>query len=106
MSQRDFLRRFDATAFAVLNGAGLADRAVYTAPGGAQLPCTVTIDRDVANFGDDEAPVSAPQTLVTFQRSEVEPVRFARLTLDGDVFVLDQRIRQDESISQWVVANG
>lgn len=106
MSQRDFLRRFDAAAFAVFKGAGLADGAVYTAPGGAQLPCTVTIDRDVADFGDDEAPVSAPQTLVTFQRSEVEPVRFARLTLDGEVFVLDQRIRQDESISQWVVANG
>ncbi|KIJ00481.1 hypothetical protein ST27_10330 [Xanthomonas phaseoli pv. phaseoli] len=106
MSQRDFLRRFDASAFSVFKDAGLADGAVYTAPGGAQLPCTVTIDRDVADFGDDEAPVSAPQTLVTFQRSEVEPVRLARLALNDEVFVLDRRIRQDESISQWVVVNG
>ncbi|MCF8809672.1 hypothetical protein KIP31_10115 [Xanthomonas campestris pv. campestris] len=106
MSQKDFLRHFDAAAFAVFRGAGLADSATYTAPGGGQVPCTITIDRDVADFGDDEAPVSAPQTLVTFQRSEVEPARMGRVALTGEVFVLDRRVRQDESISQWVVANG
>lgn len=107
MSQRDFLQRFDAAAFSAFSAVGIADAANYLAPGSTNLlACTVTVDRDVVDFGDDGAPVSAPQTLVTFQRAELEPARLGRLVLPGETFVLEKRIRQDESRSQWVVANG
>jgi hypothetical protein len=107
VSQRDFLRQFDALALSAFSAAGIADAGNYYAPGSTTAqPCTVTIDRDVVDYGDDGAAVSTPKTLVAFQRAEVEPVRGGRLVLPRETFVLDKRFKQDESRSQWVVANG
>lgn len=107
MSQRQFMQEFDAAAFAAFADAGLADSAQYLAPGAAAaLPCTVQIDRDVRDFGMDGAPVNTGYTLVTFQRAEVEPARRGRLVLPGETLVLAERVRQDESISQWVADHG
>lgn len=107
MSQRDFLRQFDAVAFGAFAEAGVGDRVVYFAPGSATgVPCTVLIDRDYVEFGDDGAPVSVPQTHVTLQLAEMEPMRFGRLVLPGESLVLERRVQQDESSTRWVVAHG
>ncbi|MCW0398770.1 hypothetical protein NB688_000584 [Xanthomonas sacchari] len=107
MSQRDFLRQFDALAISAFSAAGIADTGSYYAPGSpVAQPCTVTIDRDVMDYGDDAAPVSTSRTLVGFQRSEVEPAHGGRLALPGETFLLEKRVKQDESRSQWVVTNG
>lgn len=107
MNQRQFLEAFDSDAFAAFADVGMADVAAYKAPGADTLvSCTVQIDRNVRDFGDDIMPVSTGYTLVTFQRAEVEPAKRGRLVLPGETLVLAERVRQDESISQWVADHG
>lgn len=113
MSQTAFLRDFDAQAIAAFFGSGLADAATYVAnpaadPAQDPVPCTVLVDRDVTDFGDDLAPVSVPVVLVTFQRAEVDPQAGdagaqVTLTATGEVFDLIRRVRADESICRWEV---
>ncbi|KAB7767625.1 hypothetical protein [Xanthomonas maliensis] len=104
MSQREFLQAFDADAFSAFAAVGLADGdARYQGPGDTYaLPCTVQIDRDVRDFGGDPAPVSTGYTLVTLLRAEVQPVKRGLVLLVGETLVLVERVREDESISQWV----
>ncbi|NJC38142.1 hypothetical protein GGR60_002696 [Xanthomonas arboricola] len=107
MNQRQFLAAFDSDAFAAFADVGMADVAAYQAPGAdTVVSCTVQIDRNVRDFGDDIMPVSTVYTLVTFQRAEVEPAKRGRLVLPGETLVLAERVRQDESISQWVADHG
>ncbi|QHG87934.1 hypothetical protein ACCQ13_14685 [Xanthomonas sp. NCPPB 1638] len=107
MSQRQFMQEFDAVAFAAFAESGLADAAQYLAPGDdVALPCTVQIDRNVRDFGSDSVPVSTGFILVTFQRAEVEPAKRGKLLLPGETLLLAERVRQDESISQWVADHG
>lgn len=127
MSQAAFLRQFDADAFAGFAAAGIADAATYLSPEALQaidaydpddpdavppplpVPCTVTVDRDVENFGDDRAPVSTLTTRIAFQRAEVAPAQRGRVTLldelglPAETFVLVERARADESLSVWWV---
>ncbi len=112
MNQAAFLRQFDANAIGAFFGAGLADAATYQAPTPegddpvvpAPVSCTVLVDRNVTDFGDDLAPVSVPVVLVTFQRSEVEPAGgTVTLTGTGEAFSLIRRVRADESVSRWEV---
>lgn len=110
MNQTAFLRDFDAHAVAAFFGTGLADAATYVAdpaagPAQDAVPCTVLVDRDVTDFGDDLAPISVPLVLASFQRAEVEPVAGAQITLTatGEIFDLVRRVRADESISRWEV---
>ncbi|UYK82311.1 hypothetical protein NG829_08475 [Xanthomonas sacchari] len=107
MSQREFLQQLDAALFGAFTDAGMGDRALYLAPGtAAGVPCTVLVDRDYVDFGDDGASVSAPQTYVTLQMAEALPARFGKVIVAGEVLVLDARVRQDESSSRWVVVHG
>ncbi|MEA9657843.1 hypothetical protein [Xanthomonas campestris] len=107
MTQREFLQAFDAVAFTAFAEVGLADGARYQAPGSTEaVPCTVQIDRDVRDFGGDLAPVSTGHTLVTLQRAEVQPAKRGRVLLTGETLVLAERVREDESISQWVADHG
>lgn len=106
MSQNDFLREFDADAFATFLGAGMGDSATYTAPAGAPVACTVLVDRDVEDYGEDDAPVSLRRTRITFQRAEVEPVGMGQVVIGAETFTLAKRARYDESISAWWVQHG
>ncbi|WP_372165363.1 hypothetical protein [Xanthomonas euvesicatoria] len=107
MNQREFMQAFDATAFAAFADVGLADGARYQAPGATEtVRCTVQIDRDVRDFGSDLAPVSTGYTLVTLQRAEVQPAKRGRVLLDSETLVLAERVREDESVSQWVADHG
>lgn len=108
MSQRAALRAFDAEVFADARAEGLADAAVYQAPGGLVIPCTVMVDDGVEDMGDDRAPVSADRTLVSFQLSEVQPVVRAQvvITATGEIFKLARRVERDESSEQWEVERG
>ena len=107
MNQAAFLRDFDAAAVGAFLGAGMADDAVYTAPGGgAGVACRVLVDRDVEDFGDDAAPVSLRRTRITFQRAEVEPVAMAQVVIGAETFTLAKRVRFDESLSVWWVQHG
>jgi len=108
MSQRVFLRDFDATAFEAFLGAGLADEALYTPPGAnAAVACQVLVDRDVRDYGNDAAAVGTSYTVVTFRRSQVDPQRGARVVVDptgaANAFTLDAEVKRDESMSRWVV---
>lgn len=104
MSQAAYLRYFDAMAFAALADCGLADAATYRAAS-ADVPvdCTVLVDREVRDFGDDVAPVSTAYTRVIFQRIQVQPVRGGIVTIEGVDYELADRIGEDESASRWVV---
>ncbi|MEO6518828.1 MAG: hypothetical protein ABIO17_07545 [Pseudoxanthomonas sp.] len=106
MSQKDFLRDFDAAAVACFHSAGIADTATYRATV-ADLPvaCVVLVDRNVRDYGDDLAPVAVPKTLVLFQLAQVSPKRGGLVLVHGEEFALDAEVRRDESVSQWVVAN-
>lgn len=106
MSQRDFMQAFDAAAFDAFFGAGLADEAMYTAPGAEPLPVSVLVDRGRRDFGDDAAPVSTQYVRITFQRSQVQPRKQARVEIlpDGEAFRLVHETEDsDESASRWVV---
>ena len=116
MSQAAFLRAFDAAAFGAFAAAGIADAAEYLAPNAAPgyppTPCTVLVDRDVEDFGEDVAPVSAFRTRITFQRLEVTAEEGGVVSLldaaglVAEVFTLAQRTRHDEGISAWWVQHG
>jgi len=116
MSQRAFMQAFDAAAFSLFATAGLADAAEYlapdAAPGTLPAPCTVLVDRDVEDFGDEVAPVSTFRTRITFQRLEVTAEEGGVVSLlDAaglvtEVFTLAQRTRHDEGISAWWVQHG
>lgn len=70
------------------------------------VPCTVMVDRDVQDFSEaDLAPVSARQTLVAFQRAEVEPAGGGLVEVVGypGAMRLVRRARVDESRSVWEV---
>lgn len=104
MSQRDFLQSFDAYAFGAFFDAGMADAATYTPlEGGAGVACRVLVDRGVRDFGDDFAPVSTFRVLVTFQLAQVTPSEGGTVAIGTETFTLVQRVRADESISQWGV---
>lgn len=113
MNQRAFLQAFDAAAFGAFAAAGIADAAEYLAPAAAPdavpVPCTVLVDRDVADYGDEVAPVSVFRTRITFQLIEVVPDEGGVVSLlDGaglvaESFALAQRTRHDEGISAWWV---
>ncbi len=103
MSQRAFLRSLDDQIMGAMLGAGMADSAVYEGGSGA-VSCSVYVDRAAQVFGDDEAEVTGVQTLVTFRLAEVGALEVgARVTVDGETFELVKMIREDESLSTWVV---
>jgi len=107
MSQRDFLRAFDASAFAAFRDAGVADDALYMPPGGgAAVPCVVLVDRGLREFGDDGASVATRYVRIEFQLAEVQPTRGGKVIVDGETFVLDADEDKDESASRWVVVRG
>lgn len=104
MSQAAYLRDFDAMAFAALADCGLADAAIYRATITATpVDCTVLVDREVRDFGDDVAPVSTAYTRVIFQRIQVQPVRGGIVAIEGVDYELADRIGEDEAASRWVV---
>ncbi|MBD9368856.1 hypothetical protein [Xanthomonas sp. XNM01] len=115
MSQADFLRAFDASAFAAFATAGLADAAHYlpaqAAPGTLPVRCGVLVDRSVQDFGDELAPVAVPRTLITLQKAEVSAVQFGTVQLldalgqpqPGEMYDLVKLVREDESITRWEV---
>lgn len=105
MSQKAFLQGLDALMFGAFKAAGVADAATYEFPPGTAVPCTVLLDEDVQDFGDDDAPVSAPFDRVTLQLSEVTPRAggIVQITATGDRLKLERRLGGDSSASQWVV---
>lgn len=111
MSQTAFLRRLDAMIVNRFAASGLADAAHYYAPGDTIAhACTVLVDRNVRNYGDDGAPVDTPYTRVTFQLAEVAPARGGRVALlddaaaEVDAYLLAAHItNSDDSFSRWVV---
>lgn len=107
MSQRDTLRDMDDTLVAAFKGAGLADDAVYTAPGGSAVACEVMVDEGIAEFGEDLATVVGRRTLVSLLLRQIpNPVRGATVVVDGTTYTLDIPESRDQSISRWVVTHG
>ncbi|WP_256775422.1 MULTISPECIES: hypothetical protein [unclassified Stenotrophomonas] len=105
MSQKSTLQNMDALMFAAFAGAGIADAATYQNPAGQPVPCTALLDEGVQDYGDDDAPVSAPYDRVTLQLREVEPRigGIVRITGTGARLKLEKRLRGDASSQQWVV---
>lgn len=115
MNQRDWMQQFDAAAFAAFLDTGLADRARYYAPSTtAGIDCTVLVDRDVRDYGDDLAPVSTSYVRISLRRDEVDADKLARVALldaagtEVEWFRLAAALAEtDESLTHWVaeVAN-
>lgn len=127
MSQLEWMRGFDAMAFAAFRGAGLGDAGSYLSPAAladlraiaghdpddpdappppptpVPVACTVLVDRDVEDFAESGAVVSTLRTKVTFQREELTPEQGGELAIGPERFVLVQRVRADESASAWWV---
>lgn len=106
MSQAAFLRDLDNQLMGAFHAAGLADDATYTAPsGGAAVPCRVYVDRDPATLELNGVDVAGNRVMVGILRAEIDrPDIGGVLVIEGDNFVLESRIRNDESLTRWVVA--
>lgn len=95
----------DETIAAVFADVGIADAAEFTpAGGGAAIPCTVYVDRDVQAWGDEEVEVSVPRTMITLFLAEVTPAHGAIVAIGDESFELDEEERRDESRAVWSVA--
>ncbi|MEO7362124.1 MAG: hypothetical protein ABI120_17475 [Gemmatimonadaceae bacterium] len=110
MSQSVGLRALDQRIFACLQGANLADSALYVpSTGGDPILCSVYVDRDVQTFGD-VGQVIGSDVQITFFNAEVSPLRGDMVTIDPDgsaeVFILESLVSgfQDESRSKWTLA--
>lgn len=108
MSQRDALRDMDDALMGAFKGAGMADDALYTAPGGGTpIPCEVLVDEGIAEYGEDLVTVVGRRTLVGLLLRQVPaPVRGATLLVDGVTYTLDVLESRDQSMSRWVVTHG
>lgn len=109
MSQRDFMRAFDAMAATAFAGVGLADKArCIPLTGGTAVDCTVMVDRSAVEFGDI-APVVSGGVRITFQKAELGEYvvrEGSRIDLleDGQVaesFLLQKLDQSDASIERW-----
>ncbi|MGV8959206.1 MAG: head-tail joining protein [Stenotrophomonas sp.] len=108
MSQKAFLRQFDASAIQAFAATGMADAAAYTPKaGGAAIDCNVMVDRAVQQWGDDPMPLAAGDITVTFQRAQVVPEKGGMLVVDGDTYRLADKLFDDGSLIRYaVVAHG
>lgn len=108
MTHNPFLHNFDALAGVAFAAAGLASGGTYQLGDGPVIPCPeLLVDESALDFGDDVAPVGTVHTLVTIYRRHVpRPERLARVTTGGRVYILNKRVRTDESLEQWVVSHG
>jgi hypothetical protein len=105
VSQLDALRGLDAMILADLKRMDLVDTGTYTAPGGGTpVACDVLVDRNVKDFGDDQAPVATLHVVVGIFREQVAtPARGGVVTVGAESWRLDAKIDQDESLTRWVV---
>lgn len=102
------LAAIDAAIHGAMRATGLADVAIYTAPGDPQqIPCRVYVNRSMQQMGDF-GQVSAPRTLVEIMKADVpDPVKGAMVVIAGERFRLEsEEAGTDESISRWVVGRG
>ena len=108
MSQKAFLRAFDLHAGAAFAAAGMADAAVYTAPGSvAPRACTVTVDRGTQQWGDEPMVVAAGNVIVSFLAPAFAPVKGGAVVVDGDTYRLSDKLGDDGSLVRFaVVAHG
>lgn len=106
MSQRAFARLISDQIMGAMLGAGMADSATYQGSG-AQVPCSVYVDREVELLGPDGETVAGVHTTVSLQLSQVaEPRRGDTVIVDGETFTLHRMIRRDEAETVWVVTDG
>lgn len=108
MSQLDTLQAMDHTMIQAFKAAGLADAAVYS-EGAKPEPCDALVDEGIAEFGPDVAGVAGRRTLVSLLIAQVPaPRRNATVTIPatGKVYVLEEMVSRDQSLTQWVVSHG
>ena len=107
MSQKAALRALDASLVDAFVGAGLADTALYTPPGGAGIPCRVLVDDEAQFFGEGAGEVAGHRTLVGLFLAEVPtPERGALVVADGQTYMLASLETRDASLERWVVTRG
>lgn len=104
MSEAAFKQSFDEAFFGAWGTAVGGIDALYVSPGGTPTTVQVLVDKGIAQFGDDFAPVSSYTTFVTFRRAQVEPEVTGTVIVDGTTYTLAQRVdSSDESLSKWGV---
>ena len=110
MSQRDTLQALDRDLVAAFKSAGLADDALYTAPGAPEpVECEIFVDREADFYGDDGSPIAGHRTLVTLFKHDVPaPVRNATVLVpaEGVTYTLAEIESRDQSMERWVVTHG
>jgi len=106
MNQNEFMQAYFTGALDAFARVGLADAATFKPRNGTEITCTVMIDRDVREFADNPTPLGYPRVLVTLPRSDIPAAAVGdtvSLPATGESWLLEQRIGQDEVMSQWVM---
>lgn len=106
MTQFDALRDMDAEIHSAFSDAGFAFAdGVYTPLGVGAVPVDAVrgyLNRGVQVLGDFEQVVDRRDE-VELLRSNVSFVKGATIDIEGDRYVLDARVDEDESKSVWAV---
>lgn len=103
MSQREWMREFDADAASAFRDAGVADLGTYKpcAPGSTPIvDVSVLLDRSAA-YQDTQSGIVSTVTQITAFRSEIgesNPAKGSTFTIGSEVFVVDRvETQTDES---------
>lgn len=108
MSQSESLKALDASIFASLSGAGLADQATYTpSSGGAAISCGIFIDRGVTLTGSLGQAINDAIVITAFAAEiGAPPQHGARFQVGTETFTVDALSNKDESRYVCVVKPG
>jgi hypothetical protein len=102
-----FLNGFDADAHAAFLAAGMADTALLRHTVGGlpvSTPCNVYVDREPASGDLGGVEFLANRAVIRVLREGVasKPVKGDTLTIGADVFTIDQPMRTDESLWEFL----
>jgi len=108
MTQAETLRALDASIFASLAGAGIADSATYTPSiGGSGIPCGVYVDRAITLTGA-QGQVINDAVIITAFAADIgsAPKPGARFKIGSELFTVESLNNQDESRYTCLVKAG
>jgi hypothetical protein len=86
-------------------GEGLADRGVYTPPGGSPVDCRIFIVRGRAPGGTFGSVAKSTNSIKILLSEIPQPVRDATVDADGSTFRLVKMIKETDALSEWEVGS-
>ena len=107
MNQRTALQALDAEIFEDLADEGFAGTVSYTDGALTVAACRAYVRRDVQTYGSLGEVIGARTVVKLFRADVPAPKQGATVVIDGtETVVLDAKIKENESLSHWVVRRG